>query len=123
WLVPVARMVAGEISADTLAVNLESGEQSMTNALDAVEDVDRVLNGIELEIESRIRSFERTEDILMAALGVAAALIGGSVVWLVLRLNTASRRLAESEVRFRQITENLRESIWIADPDFTTYYY
>jgi PAS domain S-box-containing protein len=125
WLDPSSEFVSAVnfTNPDSLAARLALGERRLEDTRQAAARVHAVLDGIERRLDDRVAAWERTEDAIVAGLGLAAAAVTLFAGWLMRRLVMASRNLAESEERFRQIAENVREAIWIADPEHTTYYY
>lgn len=123
WVDPVEDLVDGSATPDDLIRGLDAGQQGILDALDAAAAVDRALGEIETLNRNRINRAERLDNVLVGVSGLAAVLIGIFIGWLVRRLLATSRHLTESETRFRQIAENLREAIWIADPAYSTYFY
>ncbi|MCB1800806.1 MAG: EAL domain-containing protein [Gammaproteobacteria bacterium] len=63
--------------------------------------------------------------VVYAALGVGLLLLGLAVTTLVIRrqVSVRTRELSESELRFRQLAENINEVFWIGSPDWKTVHY
>src|SRR5690606_29637488 len=125
WLDPEAELVDPTIRADpdTVAARVDEGEDVLAGIQQAAARADAELDRIQGVLQAEIDAWERRENGIVAALGVAAVAVTLIAAWLMRRLAQTTHRLFESETRFRQIAENLREAIWITDPDNTEYYY
>lgn len=125
WFDPRSETVSGRTltNPDSLENRVARGETMLTGIRAAASGVDLALVQIEARMNEEIVAWERAENLIVAGLGLAGLAIALLFGWLVRRLAQASRRLAESEERFRQIADNVHEAIWIADPAYSTYHY
>ncbi len=101
----------------------DAGQRRLEEALEAATAVEMALDRIEASTRSQVSTSERQESLVVGGLGLSAVVISLLVALLVHRGEETSRKLGESEARFRQIAESLGEAIWIADTGYNKYYY
>ena len=116
WSEGPEELLAGRITRAELTSSLDTGQQRFEAALIAADEAGAAVNRSEDALVSGIGTAAWIERIMVILLSLAALPVVLIVGWL-------SRHLAESEARFRQIAENLRETVWISDPGLTTCYY
>ncbi len=117
------KLTSGGTAPVDRAVTAAADRRRLEEALESAAAVETVLERMAESTRSQVSASERQETLLVGGLGLAAAVVSIIVGLLMRRTEVASRRLVESESRFRQIAESLREAIWIADTEYTRYYY
>jgi PAS domain S-box-containing protein len=116
WSEGPEELLAGRVTRAQLTSSLTTGQQRFEAALIAADDVSAAINRAEDSLVHGIGAAAWFERILVILLSLGALPVVLVVGWL-------SRHLSESEARFRQIAENLREAVWISDPALTSCYY
>jgi PAS domain S-box-containing protein len=113
WSEEPEELLAGRVrSANTLGVS----QQRLEAALIAADEAGAAVSRAEDTLVRGIGSTAWFERVLVILISLAALPVVLIVGWL-------SRHLAESESRFRQIAETLREMVWISDPALSTFFY
>lgn len=130
WEEGPRELLAREVTPDQLVGSLSLGQQRFEASLATADRARATLSRSQADLEGRIRAAMRWERMLVVLLSLVALTVALIVGWLTYRLQRLSGqlrvradRLRESEERFRLIAENLREMIWISDPEYTVQYY
>lgn len=116
WAEGPDELLAGKLDRGELSTTLVIGQQRFEAALIAADEAGAAVNRAESALVRGIGTAAWAERIMVILLSLAALPVVLLIAWL-------SRHLAESEARFRQIAENLRETVWISDPGLSTFYY
>ena len=116
WSEGPEELLAGRITRADLIRSLDTEQQRFEAALIAADEAGAAVNRSEDALVKGIGTAAWIERIMVILLSLAALPVVLIVGWL-------SRHLAESEARFRQIAENLRETVWISDPGLSICYY
>ncbi len=130
WVEASRALLTDGVTSGALIDSIAEVREHLDAAFTAAEGARTALDVSTRELERRIVAAVRLERGLVVLLSLAALTVALAVAWLVNRLHRIStqlhqraERLRQSEERFRLIAENLREMIWISDPDYTIQYY
>jgi PAS domain S-box-containing protein len=130
-------LFAGQLSREGAVARLDARQGLLQDVVGTSTRLNSTLTGVLLARRRQVRDTERAALWMTLAL-VGLALIAAAMVahlgrayrGLALRFESRAQReaelaaaLRESEGRFRQITENIREFIWLSDPEFTKHFY
>jgi PAS domain S-box-containing protein len=130
-------LFAGQLSREGAVARLDARQGLLQDVVGTSTRLNSTLTGVLLARRRQVRDTERAALWMTLAL-VGLALIAAAMVAhlgrayreLALRFESRAQReaelaaaLRESEGRFRQITENIREFIWLSDPEFTKHFY
>jgi PAS domain S-box-containing protein len=130
-------LLARQLMRDEAVAKLYDRQRLLQDVVGSSARLDSALGRLLLARRAQIRNTEiagLSATLVLVALALLAAVmvahLGRAYRRLALRFEDRAQReaqlaaaLRESESRFRQITENIREFIWLSDPEFTKHFY
>ena len=116
-------LLEGRVTHRAYVEELGEQQERLQAIVVATARLDEAVSRVAAARRADIRATQRLGIVMTAVLVVLALFAAALVARLGRGYRSLAIRLGDSEERSRQIAENIREFVWLSDPQFTTHFY